>query len=140
MVGMPSAAAAPLVFPAGVACPSFGISVDAAGGNQQVHNLRNGRVVTGGTGSSLTFTNLSTGRSLTLPSNGSTSKVTPNPGGTTTNAIQGHTILILFPTDKPAGPSTTLVIGRAVFTSDAAGNFNVQSIVGRSVDICAALS
>jgi len=28
----------------------------------------------------------------------------------------GHNVLILFPSDVPAGPSTTLYVGRVVFT------------------------
>ena len=48
-------------------------------------------------------------------------------------------MLILFPTDVPAGPSTTLVAGRIVFTVDQAGVFTVQQITGQQTDICALL-
>jgi hypothetical protein len=75
-----------------------------------------------------------------LSSNGSVEQVTTNPDGTTTHSIEGHTILILFPTDTPAGPSTTLIVGRAVFTADKLSNVTVKSIFGRTVDICAALA
>ncbi|MDQ1631417.1 MAG: hypothetical protein QOC80_1389 [Frankiaceae bacterium] len=105
-----------------------------------MHKLKNGRTISAGTGRSLTFTNLLTNKSLTLPSNGSVEQVTTNPDGTTTHSIEGHTILILFPTDTPAGPSTTLIVGRAVFTADKFSTFTVKSISGRTVDICAALA
>ena len=54
--------------------------------------------------------------------------------------MTGHTILIMFPTDVPAGPSTTLYIGRVVFTVDPALVATIVSTAGRRVDICAALS
>jgi len=38
----------------------------------------------------------------------------------------GLSVTILFPTDVPAGPSTTLVAGRVVFTVDQDGVFTVQ--------------
>jgi hypothetical protein len=48
-------------------------------------------------------------------------------------------VLILFPTDVPAGPSTTLYVGRVVFT--VVGDvFTLRSTSGTATDICAALS
>jgi len=41
--------------------------------------------------------------------------------------------------DVPAGPSTTLYVGRVVFTVDTSGVFTLQSVSGKSTDICAAL-
>ena len=52
----------------------------------------------------------------------------------------GHNVLILFPTDVPAGPSTTLYVGRVVFTVDSDGVFAVTDTNGTSTDICVALS
>jgi hypothetical protein len=49
-------------------------------------------------------------------------------------------VLILFPSDVPEGPSTTLYVGRVVFTIDDAGVFTVVSTSGKSTDICAELS
>ena len=57
-----------------------------------------------------------------------------------TTVMTGHNILILFPTDIPAGPSTTLYVGRVVFTVDANGVYTLGSTSGRSTDICAALA
>jgi hypothetical protein len=49
-------------------------------------------------------------------------------------------VTILFPTDIPAGPSTTLVAGRVVFTVDQDGVFTVLQMSGEQTDICALLS
>jgi hypothetical protein len=42
-------------------------------------------------------------------------------------------------TTNPAGPSTTLIAGRLVFTVDVFGVFTVQQLSGKVTDICAAL-
>ncbi len=61
--------------------------------------------------------------------------------GTSTFTTMGHLILFLFPTDVPAGPSTTLYVGRVVFTFDFATGFTVvKSSNGTATDLCAALS
>jgi len=50
-------------------------------------------------------------------------------------------VIILFPTDVPAGPSTTLYVGSVVYTVDrASGVFTVKTHSGTTTDICAALS
>ena len=54
--------------------------------------------------------------------------------------LTGHNVLILFPSDVPAGPSTTLYVGRVVFTADVNGIFTLVSTSGTSTDLCAALS
>ena len=133
------------VLPAGVACADFDLGVTGGGGKRQFHTFmdRNGNVVRfleTGTGSALTFTNEETGESVSFKSNGSVARITFNADGTETVQITGHSVLILFPTDVPAGPSTTLVAGRIVFTVDQAGVFTVQQITGQQTDICALLS
>ena len=62
-----------------------------------------------------------------------------NGDGTFTDVLTGHNILILFPTDIPAGPTTTLYVGRVVFTRDAFFNFTLKSVSGQATDICGAL-
>jgi hypothetical protein len=62
-----------------------------------------------------------------------------NLDGSFTEVDTGHTVLILFPSDNPAGPSTTLIAGRLVFTVDVFGVFSVQQASGKVTDICAAL-
>jgi hypothetical protein len=63
----------------------------------------------------------------------------PGPGDLWTVTTFGHTVIILWPTDSPPGPSTILYAGRVVYTVDGAGNFNLISRSGATMDICAAL-
>jgi hypothetical protein len=145
-LGRPSIAASSTVYdlPAGLAC-SFALRVEVVGGNQVQKTFvdKNGtvRTISAGKGSALTFTNTETGSTLSLKPNGSvTFTTTPNADGSTTYVVVGHNVLIFFPTDVPAGPSTTLYIGRVVFTVDSAGVFTLQEVSGKSTDICAILS
>ena len=133
------------VFPAGLACADFDLQVEGSGGTIKQHAFtdRSGqvvRVVLAGTGPALTLTNLTSGATYSTPSNGSVTHIAVNPDGTQTYRMTGHNILILFPTDVPPGPSTTLYVGQVGFTVDANAVFTVTSVAGRSVDICAALS
>jgi hypothetical protein len=52
----------------------------------------------------------------------------------------GHNVVFLFPTDNPPGPSTTLIVGRALIDVSPTGDFDVQSVSGTQTDICALLS
>ena len=56
------------------------------------------------------------------------------------NVANGHNVIILYPTDVPAGPSTTLYVGQVVYMDDGYGNFTLVKTSGKSLDICAALS
>ncbi len=124
-------------FPAGTAC-EFALTVSGTGGNNTVRHEANGLIVTGGTGAALTFSG--NGNSVSFPSNGAATLTRTNPDGSYTEQLTGHNVLILFPTDNPAGPSTTLIVGRVTFSSTADNTFTVQSISGRQVDICAELA
>lgn len=126
-----------LGFPAGIAC-SFALQVSGTGGSGMVHHDSNGLIVSGGTGSALTL--VGNGISVSLPSNGAASLTRTNPDGSSIEQLTGNNVLILFPTDNPAGPSTTLIVGRATVAVSADGVFTVQSISGRQVDICEALA
>jgi hypothetical protein len=132
--------------PAGLAC-EFPLGLDALGAPNRVckeFTDGNGNVVRllmAGKGDTLTFTNLSTHESLVQTTGGSVAHVKQNSDGTQTWTSTGHNVLILFPTDDPAGPSTTLYVGKLVFNVDpATGVFTLQSVAGTSTDICAALS
>jgi hypothetical protein len=150
--GSPATAADPagppdftLDFPAGFACSDFDLRIEGWGGNRHLKEFtdKNGNVVRSleaGTGSALRFTNLSNGETFSTKSNGSVAHRRLNSDGSYTETDTGHSILILFPTDFPAGPSTTLIVGRVVFTVDSASNFTVQSVSGKTTDICAAVS
>jgi hypothetical protein len=144
--GSPATAADSTVLdlPAGLAC-DFALRVEISGGNQVMKEFvdKNGNVVrklSAGKGAALSFTNLSTGATFSLKANGSVIHTTVNPDGSSTVTDTGHNVLILFPTDVPAGPSTTLYVGRVVFTVDSDGVFTVQQVSGETTDICAVLS
>ncbi len=149
--GSPATAADPpdqvIDLPAGVACNDFDLRVEIRGGNQVFKTFtdKNGNVVrtlSAGKGSALLFINLSTDATFSLKANGSVTHTTVNPDGSSTVAATGHNVVILFPTDVPPGPSTTLYVGRFVFTvSPPPDNvFTVQSFSGQTTDICDALS
>ena len=134
-----------LVLPAGEAC-DFELAVDLAGGDRRVERTFRDddgnpvRTISAGVGSQLTFTNLANDAMTALPANGAVMNTVFNADGSQTVTSTGHNVLILFPTDVPAGPSTTLYVGRVVYTVDDDGVFTLQSTSGRETDICAALS
>ena len=131
-------------FPAGLAC-DFPLRVSATSGqnltNQVVDKSGNVvRVLQVGTGISYTYTNLSTGKSITTRAGGSAIQTVVEDGVATLTAT-GHNALILFPTDVPEGPSTTVYQGKIVYTIDlASGVFTLLKTSGTSVDMCAALA
>ena len=133
------------VFPAGVAC-DFELALDIAGGDRRVERTfvdADGnpvRMLSAGVGSQLTFTNLSNDATIALPANGAVMSTVFNADGSQTVTATGHNVLILFPTDVPAGPSTTLYVGRVVFSVGVDGVFTLESTSGTATDICAALS
>jgi hypothetical protein len=146
--GSPATAADPpdltISLPAGVAC-DFPLSVEIRGANQVFKEFvdKNGNVVrslSAGKGSALLFINEDTDATFSLKANGSVSQIAFNPDGSSTQTITGHNVLILFPSDVPAGPSTTLHVGRVVFTVDVNGVFTLQQVSGKTTDICAELS
>ena len=134
-----------VVFAAGVAC-EFELALDLAGGDKRVDRTfvdADGnpvRMLSAGVGSQLTFTNLSNDATVALPANGAVTRTVFNADGSQTVTATGHNVLILFPADVPAGPSTTLYVGRVVFRVDAQGVFTLESTRGTARDICAALS
>jgi hypothetical protein len=133
-------------YAAGLGCAGFDLNVKSTEGKLQTVQLLDGGgnpvriVVSVGTGVSFTYTNVTTGKQITTKGSGSATKVV------TTDAIQtvtqsGLNALILFPTDVPAGPSTTAYRGQIVFTIDTTtGVFTLISHSGASLDVCKALS
>ena len=134
-----------LDFPAGVAC-DFALRVEIWANPHRVFREfrdKDGnvvRILTAGKGNTLAFTNLDNNETLTTKANGSVEHVTLNPDSTQTWSITGHNVFILFPTDVPPGPSTTLYVGGVDFTVDTLGVFTLQSVSGKATDICAVLS
>lgn len=141
-------ARAPAQTPAGVAC-SFPLTITDDGSGHRVERTfydRNGnpvRMINNGTGPDLTLTNDLTGASITLKGNGSNLLTKPQADGTLWMRATGHVVLIMFPTDSPPGPTTTLYVGQLVVTYDPASSTNftvLESASGRQVDLCKELS
>ena len=132
-------------FPAGVGC-AFPLTVDSGPDTRSVHEFEDAdgnvvRVILAGRGSAVTLTNEDTGATLSLPARGAPWKIVNHADGTSTYTTMGHLVLILFPTDVPAGPSTTLYVGRVVFDVDNdTGVFTLKKTAGRATDLCASLS
>jgi hypothetical protein len=137
-----------IVLPAGQACPDFGITIDITVPEQRVMKTfydKNGnpvRYLNAGKGNQFVFTNSTSGLTLSVKTGGSVEHITPNPDGTQTWVTSGHELVVLFPTDTPPGPATTLYIGRLVFTIDPTSFtfLGIRSFTGKSIDICAALA
>jgi hypothetical protein len=131
-------------FDAGVACP-FALDLDASGGRARVIMFEDkkgkpARVLTVATGVVLTYTNVGTGESISFKTSGSVTSIVGPEGTTQTFTATGHNGLILFPTDVPAGPTSTQYSGgRIVYTVDPTGVFTLVSASGNATDICAAL-
>jgi hypothetical protein len=148
-MGSASASAAPQAnppfsgsFPAGQAC-SFQLDISGTGGNDFLPRYSNSvKTISAGTGYALTFTNHATGKSVSFPSNGGATILTTNPDGSQTLQLTGHNILILMPTDITKGPSTTLIVGRALINIGPKPPFpyDVLSVSGTQTDICALLT
>jgi hypothetical protein len=134
-----------LDLPAGLACANFDLRIEITASPNRVYREfydKSGnlvRYISAGKGNDLTVMNLSTGARLTLKANGSVDKTRFNPDGTTTSTATGHHLIIFFPTDNPPGPSTTLYVGRVVWTVDTSGVWTLISTAGNSTDICAEL-
>ena len=134
-----------MTYPAGTAC-SFPLQIDITGG--PTRSTRPSKAVTeacvsfsAGTGSDLVFTNLSTGATYALKGNGAVSWFRIDQSGSARITLTGHNIVIYFPSDVPAGPSTTLVVGREDIAVDLATfQFTRLARSGKTTDICAALS
>jgi hypothetical protein len=135
-----------VTYPAGLACVYFDLQIEGWNGKQHVKEFKdkNGNVVralSAGRGSALRYTNVSTGQTFSSKSNGAVAHTTYNPDGSSTLKLTGHNVVILFPTDSPPGPSTTLYDGgRVVISIDASGNFTVKEESGNKTNICAAVS
>ena len=139
--------------PVGEGCPGFNLSISWAGGNLHTKEFTDDdgdvvRIITAGKGFDITYTNFGTdpdapvkGESVTVRTPGSVNKTVNNPDGTQTVTATGHNGLVLFPTDFPAGPTTTHYSGRIVYNVDPkTGVFTLLSTTGQERDICAELT
>jgi len=122
--------------PAG--CPGFTLRVQGIGDSPPARRDTSEMLITAGRGSQLTFTNLNNSQTLSLRSNGSVSKSSKNADGTFTVQSTGHNVIVMFQTDEPAGPSTTLYTGRVTYIQDGT-HTTILGTSGKSLDICGAL-
>jgi hypothetical protein len=148
----PAFAQDPFILDAGLGC-EFNLGIKATGGNLVTREFTDAagnvvRIISAGKGVDLTYTNYGpdpvspvAGESVTVKTAGSVMKTVVNPDGTLTVTGTGHNGLILFPTDVPAGPTTTHYIGRIVYTVDLKTEvFTLVSTTGQERDICAELA
>ena len=135
----------PTVFPAGTVC-EFELRVESdTSVNRVFREWRDSdgnlvRTLEAGRGSDVTLVNTETGASLTLKGQGGVNHTTYNPDGSWTTSLTGNYLLFMFPTDVPAGPSTTLYVGRVTYTSTPDFTFTLRGSSGRQRDMCAELS
>ena len=129
-------------FPAGTAC-SFALGYEPLVNRVVVKTFppeANGDVLQIITGTlTVRLTNLATDEAITLNLSGP-GRVTFHPDGSITFVNGGFGLIVVFPTDIPAGPRTILTAGRLVQTLTATGQLIVVSLAGRQEDVCATLS
>jgi hypothetical protein len=143
VVAQPASAAA-IELPAGLGC-TFPLGVDGGAfpPERKTFTDPNGNPITvlAGKSGAVTYTNLDTNKSLTFQSRGTALRITERSDGTQLLEFSGNVGIILFPSDVPAGPSTTQINGRLVLSFDPATGFTVVlKQVGNQIDVCARLS
>jgi hypothetical protein len=131
-------------FAPGIAC-DFELQIEGWGGNRRVAEYKdeNGnrvRLLEAGAGTALRFTKIANNQTFSTDSTGAVSQIRYNLNGSFTETDTGQSLLILYPTAQPTGPSTSLISGNIVFTVDSRGIFSMQEIKGKTTDICAAFS
>ena len=130
-------------FDAGLAC-QFALTLEGWEGrlNTRVFtdNDGNQNTVLTGKGHDFRFTNALTGRTAFQKSQGVRQQITTYPDGSLKYTTSGALLLIMFPTDIPAGPSTTYYNGHTVLSITADGVGTLEPPRGHSRDICAELS
>lgn len=139
-----TASAAEIELPAGEACDfPLGLDGGAFPPERKTFTDPNGNliVVLAGKSGAVTYTNLDTDESLTFPSRGTALRVTTQSDGTQLLEFSGNVGILLFPSDVPAGPSTTQINGRLVLSFDPKTGFTVVlKQEGNQIDVCAGLS
>ncbi|HSI56182.1 MAG TPA: hypothetical protein VLA16_01415 [Ideonella sp.] len=133
-------------FPAGIACSNFGLRLEVWEGQGRTKELkdRNGKLrsLHIGHGGSFRYTNMLTDKQASSQSHGTLQLTTTyEVDGSQKISFLGSVLLIWFPTDIPAGPSTTFFDrGLLVYTLSPDGVGTMVRSKGESTDICAALS
>lgn len=147
-LGVPATAEEPAIersFPDNLVC-SFPLTVKVYGEGSQVYKEftdkdGNLRILSAGTGYDVIYTNENTGASFSSASNGAVvDKTTVHADGSQTKDLTEHNVVFMFPTDVPAGPSTTLYTGQVVINVDPDDNLTIVTESGKKLDICAVLT
>lgn len=130
-------------FDAGLAC-QFPLTLEGWAGRTNnrefTDNDGNQNTVITGKGHDFRFTNAANGRTATQKSQGVRQQITTYPDGSQKYTTSGALLLIMFPTDIPAGPTTTYYNGHTVLTITAEGVGTLEPPRGHARDICAELS
>lgn len=131
--------------PAGIACSNFTLRIEYRGNPNFYKEFqdKNGnvvRVISAGSNIDYRATNVESGAKLDIGGTGGMSKTIPKPDGSYTGELNGHSFMILFPTDVPSGPSSTLHQGKVVYSVSSTGIFTIKSTTGNKTDLCKELS
>jgi len=155
--GPAAAAPDPVTLDRDVACTGFGVRLDFLGEARELRTFTdrdsNRLLVQTGRAEGVVLTRTDekgnpVGTPVTVPQRGAATRTTvlderdPEVEGDELLEVvhTGNLLLILFPSDEPAGPTTTLIQGRTVYTVESrTGVFTVRSITGKTTDLCPAL-
>jgi hypothetical protein len=129
---------------AGVACQDFPVQIQIRGVGKEPRELptRDGslRVQVAGKDADYRFVNAAEPtKSYTLTRSAYRMSQT-TAGGSYVLTINGTGWLVLFPSDIPAGPSTTVFSGNLVIKERPGGVYEVTKFTGRKIDVCAAIA
>jgi hypothetical protein len=132
------------VLPKGQACPGFDLHVVGTDGQAQILTISRAgetvREIEGGMGWNLTYTNVQTGKSVFFPSDYYLRDTVTHKNGMRTVTNVGSFAIIMFPTDVPAGPSTTQYKGLVVYSATPTNDFTILRTKAASTDVCAMLA
>ena len=133
-------------FMAGYACRDFGLRIDVWEGKSRSKDVRDGhgrlRTIGVSRGGAFRYTNMVTGKqAMSYPQGSVQLTTTYEADGSQKVAFLGSLLLIWFPTDIPAGPSTVFYDpGHVVYTLSPEGVGTLLRSQGRTTDVCAELS
>lgn len=132
-------------FPAGSACPNFGIQIQFGSSEHNIcqefrdANDRTVHVFGASTGDILTLTNMSTGATLALPPADSNLRVELNPDDSCTTVARGAYAVIRSPVHRGSPPEALLYNAQVIYTVSPGWIFAIRRVSGEPTDICAAL-
>ena len=130
-------------FDAGVAC-NFPLTIEGSGARlysrefTDKHGLLNTEVM--GMGFAFRFTNIANGKSASQKSQDAHQHTIQYPDGSQKITTDGAVLIVMFPTDIPAGPSTVYYNGHTVLNLTAEGVGTLELPHAHARDICAELS